>query len=182
MIHEVKGDLTTYDADFICHQTNFHGVMGGGVALAIWNKMLERQARAAYQIHCAKNGANLLGTVQFLPAVQRTPDGDRMCIVYNLFCQADEPQDDGGITHYDSMRECLEQVERLARRSSRTVALPGYIGCGIAGAGALCGAEGQRSAELDRLGTDAFAAVGVCQTGGDLVSGGDARQYALQDQ
>ena len=133
MIHEVKGDLTTYDADFICHQANFHGVMGGGVALAIWNKMLERQARAAYQIHCAKNGANLLGTVQFLPAVQRTPDGDRMCIVYNLFCQADEPQDDGGITHYDSMRECLEQVERLARRSSRTVALPGYMGCGIAG-------------------------------------------------
>ena len=133
MIHEVKGDLTTYEADFICHQANYHGVMGGGVALAIWNKMLDRQARAAYQIHCAKKGASLLGTVQFVPAVQHTTDGDRMCIVYNLFCQADEVQEDGGITHYESMRDCLEQVERLARRSGRTVALPGYMGCGIAG-------------------------------------------------
>lgn len=133
MIHEVRGDLTTYEADFICHQTNFYGVMGGGVALAIWEKMLGRQARAQYQTHCAKKGVNLLGTVQFLPAVQRTPDGDRACVVYNLFCQANEPQADGGITRYDSMRECLEQVERLARRFSKTVALPGYMGCGIAG-------------------------------------------------
>lgn len=133
MIHEVHGDLTTYEADFICHQANFHGVMGGGVALAIWDKMLGRQARAQYQLLCARKGANLLGTVQYLPAMQRTAGGDHACVVYNLFCQADTPQDDGGITRYDSMRDCLEQVERLARQFSKTVSLPGYIGCGIAG-------------------------------------------------
>lgn len=133
MIHEVKGDLTTYDADFICHQANYHGVMGGGVALAIWEKMLGRQARAQYQLHCARKGANLLGTIQNVPAFQQLKDGTRPCVVFNLFCQGDQPDENGSLTRYDDMRDCLTQVESLARRFSRSVALPGYIGCGIAG-------------------------------------------------
>ena len=31
------------------------------------------------------------------------------------------------------MRRCLEQVEREAKLHGKTVALPGHMGCGIAG-------------------------------------------------
>jgi len=34
----VDGDLLTSNADYICHQVNTDGVMGGGIALQIKNK------------------------------------------------------------------------------------------------------------------------------------------------
>ncbi len=132
MIREVVGDLVNVDADIICHQANYHGVMGGGVALAIWDKLLTEPSRKLYEAHCAEAGRNLLGTVQCLPAV-RFSDG-RTAIVANLFCQDEYQQEDGGLTRYDYMRMCLSTVEAIARAQHlRCVALPGYIGCGIAG-------------------------------------------------
>lgn len=41
----IKGDLLNCGADIICHQTNFFGMMGGGVAASIWNKLLDQQDR-----------------------------------------------------------------------------------------------------------------------------------------
>lgn len=40
MIKEIQSDLLTCGADIICHQVNFEGIMGGGVALSIRNKLL----------------------------------------------------------------------------------------------------------------------------------------------
>ena len=40
MVHEMTGDLLSCDADYICHQTNFYGVMGAGVAASIHSKLL----------------------------------------------------------------------------------------------------------------------------------------------
>jgi len=132
MIREVVGDLVNVDADIICHQANYHGMMGGGVALSIWNKLLAEPSRTLYQEHCAETGRDLLGTVQFLRAT-RFSDGYET-IVANLFCQDEYQQEDGGLTRYDYMRVCLSTVEATARAQNlRCVALPGYIGCGIAG-------------------------------------------------
>jgi len=131
MVQEVIGDLLTVDADFICHQTNFYGVMGGGVARAIWNKLLDDNARYAYRDLCRAQGRNLLGCVQNLPAIRGSDE--KAVILFNLFCQDDNPQADGGLTRYDCMRSCLEYVERCAKLHRKTVALPGYMGCGIAG-------------------------------------------------
>ena len=39
MVHEMTGDLLSCDADYICHQTNFYGVMGAGVAASIHSKL-----------------------------------------------------------------------------------------------------------------------------------------------
>lgn len=131
MVQEVVGDLLTVDADFICHQTNFYGVMGGGVARAIWDKLLDDNARYSYQAVCCEQGRNLLGRVQHLPAIRASDE--KAVIVLNLFCQDGSPQADGGLTRYDCMRSCLEYVEWVAKLHGKTVALPGYMGCGIAG-------------------------------------------------
>lgn len=132
MIREVKGNLVKSDAHIICHQANFHGIMGGGVALSIWNELLPFESRMQYQKLCADKGRNLLGTVQYIRAARRQ-DGNE-CIVANLFCQDEETQADGGLTRYDCMRKCLQDVESVAREQECvTVALPGYMGCGIAG-------------------------------------------------
>lgn len=138
MIIETRGDLlTTYCADYICHQTNYFGVMGGGVALAIRDKLLSDNAYKAYQMLCDQKGRDLLGKVQFLSCVfdkERYPHG-HVCTVANLFCQDEYVQPDGGITRYDCMRKCLQSVEQQALQSKRgkVVVIPGGIGCGIAG-------------------------------------------------
>lgn len=132
MIKEIKGDLLSCHADFICHQTNYAGVMGGGVALAIKNKLLSDTAYKAYQRLCAKKGRDLLGEVQFLAGGVKD-DGDTAYIVFNLFCQDEYVQPDGGITRYDCMRKCLDTVRQYAMQYKQSVAIPGNMGCGIAG-------------------------------------------------
>ena len=132
MIHEIIGDLTQSDASIICHQANFYGVMGGGVALCIWNKLLPSSSKMQYRDLCIEKGDALLGTVQYVKAV-RSADSHK-CIIANLFCQDDQAQEDGSLTRYDCMRICLQAVEAYARDNDfRTVAVPGYMGCGIAG-------------------------------------------------
>lgn len=137
MITEIKGDLLSVDADIICHQTNFYGVMGGGIALAIKNYALPSASFSAYQQHCKKRKSGLLGTVQYLPGANRN---GYMCVVANLFCQGGSLRHGCVLTCYDHMRTCLETVERDVRACNEvrnappmTVALPGYMGCGIAG-------------------------------------------------
>lgn len=49
MVHEMTGDLLSCDADYICHQTNFYGVMGAGVAASIHSKLLSPAAYSVYQ-------------------------------------------------------------------------------------------------------------------------------------
>ena len=120
MIHEVTGDLLTSGADVICHQVNYHGVMGGGIAASIREKMLSPKRYAAYVMHCQRLERNALGTVLFTPTC--TEKG----IVANLFSQ------DDFTTDYDALRSCLKYVEKAARIMNWTVALPGNMGCGIA--------------------------------------------------
>ena len=63
MVHEMTGDLLSCDADYICHQTNFYGVMGAGVAASIHSKLLSPAAYSVYQRLCRKMGRDLLGEV-----------------------------------------------------------------------------------------------------------------------
>lgn len=132
MIQEVMGDLLTFDADIICHQANFYGVMGAGVARSIWDKLLDETARNDYRNLCRVHGRELLGLVQ--PLLATRPDGSSV-LVCNLFCQDDRVQKDGSLTRYYCMRKCLEYVEMRAKLHGqvKSVALPGGMGCGIAG-------------------------------------------------
>ena len=139
MVHEMTGDLLSCDADYICHQTNFYGVMGAGVAASIHSKLLSPAAYSAYQRLCRKMGRDLLGKVQYLPGTSKEPGG-RSYIVFNLFCQDDRARADRGLTRYDCMRSCLEQVECWARENGcKRVALPGiWAAALLAATGARC--------------------------------------------
>ena len=128
MVKNTRGDLLKFDADILCHQVNYFGVMGGGIAASIYDKALDSDSRKLYERFCYNRGTKALGKVQFLPHV------DRKRWICNLFCQDDfTPQSDGGITSYDHMLKCLSQVEMYARKAKLSVAIPGYMGCGIAG-------------------------------------------------
>lgn len=125
MIRETHGDLLKSDADILCHQTNFTGVMGGGIAASIRDKVLTDSHYKEYRSLCAEHGKALLGTVQYLLAKNGKT-------IANLFSQNDW---NAGpvLTNYDALRTCMKTVEGYARGNGLTVGLPGYIGCGIAG-------------------------------------------------
>lgn len=68
MIKIVDGNLFDSKANFIVHQVNCQGVMGGGVALQVAEKYPHIEiAYRKYLQHCKKNNIKPLGTVQFVP-------------------------------------------------------------------------------------------------------------------
>ena len=131
MIKSIKGDLLQFEAGIICHQTNFYGVMGGGIAFAIHRDLLTKEQFEEYAEYCELHRRNSLGSVQFI----RLNDGRYLA---NMFSQ-----DDTGkyvpffkklvYTDYDAFRKCAYTIERFAKENNLSVAFPGYIGCGIAG-------------------------------------------------
>lgn len=125
MVKNINGDLLQVEAGIIGHQTNYYGVMGAGVALAIRENLLPDQEFAAYQALCRRAGKMLLGTVQVLPLV----DGR---FVANIFSQG-EATDDGYLTDYDAMKNALIYLRDYAATQEKGVALPAGMGCGIAG-------------------------------------------------
>lgn len=125
MIRSINGDLLRQNSGIICHQTNYYGVMGGGIAYAIQRDLLTPDQYAEYEKYCRLHGRGALGTVQFI----RLNDGRYLA---NMFSQ----DDDCGkavVTDYGAFREAADKVERFARKHNLTVAFPSYIGCGIAG-------------------------------------------------
>lgn len=129
MVHEITGDLLKVKQGIICHQTNYYGVMGGGIAAAIADRILTAEQYAAYSNYCKQAGRTALGTVQFLGNVPGL-------VVANMFCQDEsKPQVDGryDITDYEAMVSCLIRIRDLAEAHKLTVHIPHHIGCGIAG-------------------------------------------------
>ncbi len=127
MITEVRGDLLTSGADIICHQVNMFGVMGGGVAYSIRKKLLDEEQHALYRNYCLTRGkSELLGSVQYIQS-------ESGIIVANVFSQNIDPDEEGQLTNYEALHRALVDVERFARLNLLSVALPGNMGCGIAG-------------------------------------------------
>ena len=128
MVREISGDVITAagDSGIICHQVNYFGVMGAGVAASIREKLLTAVQYGKYVSYCDELGTSALGTVQFLPA-------QTGACVANMFCQGDQPDRTGSLTLYDAMRTCFVRVEHGAGFTGRSVFIPARIGCGIAG-------------------------------------------------
>ena len=126
MIKEINGDLLDAKEGIICHQTNFFGVMGGGIALAIKEKLLDEQQYKHYQNVCAKSGSLLLCDVLMIPIRPRLE-------VANCFCQNEYPDAQGCLTNYGAMSMCFKRVKSHAITAGLPILLPGYMGCGIAG-------------------------------------------------
>ena len=130
MLTEINGDLLKIENGMICHQVNYHGAMGGGVAAAIAKNSLTKEQYEAYVDYCKEYGPDALGTVQLTGE-------ENGLIVANMFCQDEELADPQGenqnITDYDAMRKCLVRVRTMAVRLGKRVYFPHKLGCGIAG-------------------------------------------------
>lgn len=128
MLTEITGDLLSVRSGIICHQVNYYGVMGGGVAAAIADNILSAEQYAAYSLYCKQAGRTALGTVQFLGCAPGL-------VVANMFCQDEALARSGGfcITDYELMRKCFTRVRNFAQIQNMTVYVPRNIGCGIAG-------------------------------------------------
>ena len=131
MLTEMAGDILKVTNGIICHQTNYHGSMGGGVAAAIAENILTDEQYKEYEDYCKAAGGTALGTVQFIGC------GNGL-IVANMFCQ-DEARARGGtenqadITDYDAMRRCISRVRSMAIIQGKRLYFPHKLGCGIAG-------------------------------------------------
>lgn len=130
MLTEMTGDLLKIETGIICHQTNYHGTMGGGVAAGIAENLLTPEQYKEYADYCEQAGRTALGTVQFIGC------GGGL-IVANMFCQ-DEALARGGspdmsITDYDAMRRCISRVRSMAIIQGKRLYFPHKLGCGIAG-------------------------------------------------
>ena len=129
MIQTISGDLLDIKDGIICHQVNYLGIMGGGVAAAIREKLLTEEQYQSYVDYARQAGRTAMGTVQFIGC------GD--LIVANMFCQDDAiargDMKSAPITSYEALARCLVRVRTMARLQGKRVYMPYHLGCGIAG-------------------------------------------------
>lgn len=126
MVREVTGDLLSSRANILCHQVNYQGIMGGGIAYAV-RKRLTAAQYVYYQRFCALRGESALGEVMFLPI---RSEYNRPQYIANLFCQNAwvDALNPGSLTNYEAMRRCFRSVESRAREHGWSVAVPGRAG------------------------------------------------------
>lgn len=124
MINEKIGNLlTAEEVDVIAHQTNYAGVMAGGIAKSIKNDLLGAKGFFEYTNTCDTQKRNLLGTVLYQTAVNGK-------IVADMFAQRNH----GRVrTDYDALQKCLEDVETYCSEKGLSLGIPGRLGCGLAG-------------------------------------------------
>lgn len=122
MIYEMKGNLL--DQNYIAHQVNCRGVMGAGVAWQIKKNLLTNSQFIDYVWKCNLNGATLLGHVDCYYSYGK--------MIFNLFAE-DKPTGNGLDTDYDALHICMDKIRRWSMKNGIAVAIPGYIGCGLAG-------------------------------------------------
>ena len=117
------GDVFQSDAGIICHQVNCKGVMGAGIAITV-KKNISKQNFFKYVDLCDEYGSGMLGKVLYTP----TLDGKK--IIANCFGQDGYG---GKATVYPALESALQQVATKAKKTGTSIALPGLIGCGLAG-------------------------------------------------
>ena len=119
----VIGDALNTKAEYICHQVNYYGVMGAGIAKQIRLKYPENFYSYKKLCDITHNKSDLLGTVHMCSENGKT--------ILNMF-SLDGMGYDGCFTDYDSFAKCLNVIRDTVPFCS-TIAMPYLIGCGIAG-------------------------------------------------
>ena len=84
MVKYIKGDVLNCEATLVAHQVNAFGVMGGGIAAAIW-PLLTQESQSAYVEKCRHDAklplAKWMGSIQVMDTKR---EGLEIC---NLFTQ-----------------------------------------------------------------------------------------------
>ena len=132
MVKYIKGDVLKCEATLVAHQVNVFGVMGGGIAAAIW-PLLTPESQRAYEEKCQHDincpMAEWMGSIQIM---QTTREGLEIC---NLFTQLPSPAPGSScVTAYGYLWQALDTLRVYAVLNDYDiVAVPARIGCGIAG-------------------------------------------------
>ena len=127
MIIERTKNLLNTKAPIIAHQVNCQGIMGAGVARVIRENLLSIEEYRKYQDACKRPAKELLGNCMFSATSEGFPD------VVNLFAE-DEPTGKRVDTDYHALKRCfMGLVSYCKKQNIHHVAIPGYIGCGLAG-------------------------------------------------
>lgn len=144
-INFVKQDLTTSDADYICHQVNCQGKMNSGVAKAIrekwpivYKKYQEWQFSYGAWAHAMANEnpenlmiSTMLGNILTVPLF----DGqvEKQQYVINMAAQGYYGYDGKRYTSYDAFWGCLGHILETVPKGSK-VSFPYKIGSDRGGA------------------------------------------------
>lgn len=133
MINVIEGDITQSDKDIIVQQVNCRGLMGSGLAKTLMirypNVKKEYQNFRKKQLKRVGKDEDMLGMVNYVDVY----DGK---IIANIFGQADIRKNETDNTVYTekkSLLEGLRSVKEKAETLNLSIAIPTYIGCGLAG-------------------------------------------------
>ena len=129
MITEIKGDITETECKLIAHGVNCQGVMGSGVARALFLKW--PQVRNEYlNLH---EECNKKDPEEFLGWTQPVFVGEGKIIV-NCWTQQNYGASSNQVyLSYNALRQCLHDLRDLAiNYGIKNIAIP-RIGCGLAG-------------------------------------------------
>lgn len=132
-INIIEGNILNSEKDIIVHQVNCQGVMGGGLAKQIVMKYPE--VPKEYKKYWTKQMKKLNYTSELLGEVYYADTFDEKIIV-NVFGQDHirKSRWDKAIYTIDSaLIKGIENVRDKARQLNLSVAMPTYIGCGLAG-------------------------------------------------
>lgn len=124
---EMKGNLLEAEESVIMHQVNCKGVMGAGVAYQIRKKLLPENEYQNYKKVCNEFTAkDLLGKCM----CHKTRKTGKY--VVDLFAE-DVPTGKQLDTDYVALEKALSTAVKISVSGGYSVALPGYLGCGLAG-------------------------------------------------
>lgn len=133
MIKIIEGDILRSKKDIIVQQVNCKGLMGAGLAKSIMqrydNVRKEYQQFHKKQRKLFAKDEDLLGMVNYVDVY----DGK---IIANVFGQLDirkDREDETVYTVEEALLRGIEDVRDLAERQGFSIAIPTYIGCGLAG-------------------------------------------------
>lgn len=137
-INFIKQDLTTSDADYICHQVNCQGAMNSGVAKAIrekWPIVYTTYKRVCDEkIPKDESQHKLLGNVLYVnPNDYEPKTWPESPIIINMFSQEHYGYDGKRYTSYDAFWSCLGHIREAIPKGSK-IAFPYKIGCDRGGA------------------------------------------------
>ena len=128
----IEGNILDYDKDIIVQQVNCQGVMGGGLAKQILLKYPE--VPKEYKKYWTKRRKKIDKTEERLGEVLYV-DVDDGKIIANVFGQdhiRKGIEDKEVYTVEDALLKGIEEVKDKAYKLGLSVAIPTYIGCGMA--------------------------------------------------
>lgn len=127
MIKEIRGDILETHCKIIAHGVNCQGVMGSGIAKALYGKW--PQVRTEYMQYCKIEGIGdqNLGEIQFVEIESKKH-------VVNCFTQQNYGYDGQLYLSYSALKECLISLKADCKiyPNIKEIAMP-KIGCGLAG-------------------------------------------------